>query len=50
MNKELISKAIISAIKLISDELNSIEYDDLKEEFESTLMELNLALKEIQKL
>lgn len=50
MNKELISKAIISAIKLISDELNSIEYDDLKEEFENTLMELNLALKEIQKL
>lgn len=50
MNKDLISKAIISAIKLISDELNSIEYDDLKEEFENTLMELNLALKEIQKL
>jgi hypothetical protein len=49
MNKELILKAIISAIKLISDELNSIENDDLKEEFEITLNELNLALKEIKK-
>ncbi len=41
--------AIISAIQLISDELNSIEYDDLKEEFEVTLDELNLALEEINK-
>ncbi len=49
MNKELISKAIICAIKLISDELNSIENDDLKEEFEITLDELNLALEEIKK-
>lgn len=49
MNKELISKAIISAIKLISDELNSIENDDLKEEFEIILEELNLALEEIKK-
>ena len=49
MNKELITKSIISAIKLISDELNSIENDDLKEEFEITLEELNLALEEIKK-
>jgi hypothetical protein len=49
MNKDLIRMAIISAIQLISDELNSIEYDDLKEEFEVTLDELNLALEEINK-
>jgi hypothetical protein len=49
MNKDLLSKAIISAIKLISDELNSIEKDELKEEFEITLNELNLALEEIKK-
>ncbi len=49
MNKELITNAIISAIKLISDELNSIENAALKEEFEVTLEELDLALKEIKK-
>jgi len=49
MNKELITKAVISAIKLISDELNSIENDDLKEEYEITLDELNSALEEIKK-
>ncbi len=49
MNKDLITKAIISAINLISDELNSIENDELKEEFEITLNELNLALEEIKK-
>lgn len=49
MNKDLITKAIISAIKLISDELNSIENDDLKEEFIITLDELNLALEDIKK-
>lgn len=49
MDKNLITKAIISAIKLISDELNSIENDCLMEEFEVTLNELNLALEEIKK-
>jgi hypothetical protein len=49
MNKDLVTKAIIAAIKLISDELNSIENDELKEEFEITLNELNLALEEIKK-
>lgn len=50
MNKALITKALISAIKLISDELNSIENEDLKSEFEITLDELEIALEEIQKL
>jgi hypothetical protein len=49
MNKELITKSIISAIKLISDEMNSTENSDLKKEFEITLEELNLALEEIKK-
>lgn len=49
MNKDLITIAIISAIKLISDELNSIEIAELKEEFEITLNKLNLALAEIKK-
>lgn len=49
MNKELISEAIISAIKLISDELNSIEKNELRKEFEIRLKELNIALEEIKK-
>jgi hypothetical protein len=49
MNKELVANAIISAINLISNELKAIEYADLKNEFEITLVELNLALEEIRK-
>lgn len=49
MNKELISKAIVSAINLISNELDVIEYEDLKNEFSMTLEELNIALNELEK-
>jgi hypothetical protein len=49
MNKELISSAIVSAISLISNELDSIIDENLREEFELTLNELNLALTEIDK-
>jgi len=49
MNKDIVTNAIVTAINLISDELNSIENDELKEEFEITLNELNLALNEIKK-
>jgi hypothetical protein len=49
MNKEVILKAIISAINLISNELDSINYEELQKEFELTLEELNVALIEIKK-
>lgn len=50
MNKELVSKAILSAINLISSELDSITYDELRFEFEQTLEQLNIALKEIKEM
>jgi hypothetical protein len=49
MNKKLIEDAILSAISLISNELDAIIVDDLRSEFELTLNELNLALIEIAK-
>ena len=49
MNKKLIEDAILSAISLISNELDAIILDDLRSEFELTLKELNLALIEIAK-
>jgi len=49
MNKELIVSAILSAIQLISNELESIDDDGLRIEFELTLTELELALKELTK-
>lgn len=49
MNKEVILQAIISAINLISNELNSINHEELRKEFELVLEELNLALIEIKK-
>jgi hypothetical protein len=48
MNKKLIESAILSAINLVSNELDSIIDDDLKSEFESTLNELKLALAELE--
>lgn len=48
MNKQLVENAIRSAITLILDELNSIENDDLRNQFEVTLAELDLALKELK--
>ena len=49
MNKKLIEDVILSAISLISNELDDIIVDDLRSEFELTLNELNLALIEIAK-
>jgi len=49
MNKILIESAIISAIKLISDELESLTNDELQSEYEITLAQLELALKELKK-
>jgi hypothetical protein len=49
MNKKLIEDVILSAISLISNELDAIIVDDLRSEFELTLNELNLALIELAK-
>jgi len=49
MNKQIIENAILSAMNLISDELDSIINDNLREQFEITLVELDLALKELKK-
>jgi hypothetical protein len=49
MNKELITNAIVSAIELISNELDSLDNEELQQEFELTLTELNLALNEIKR-
>jgi len=49
MNRVLIENAILSAINLISNELDSIINVDLLNQFELTLEELDLALKEIRK-
>jgi hypothetical protein len=49
MNKLIIQSAILSAIQLISNELEAIDSEDLLQNFELTLAELNLALKEIEK-
>ena len=49
MNKRIIENAIISAMNLISEELDSIIYADLRDQFEITLAELENALKELKK-
>jgi hypothetical protein len=49
MNKQIIENAILSAINLISNELDSIINEDLQNEFDLTLDELNLALTELKR-
>ncbi len=48
MNTELIENALLSARQLISHEMESIINEDLREEFEQTLDEINLALNELR--
>ena len=49
MNTELIGNALHSARNLILNELDSIINEELRDEYEQTLEELNLALKELNK-
>ena len=49
MNKIIIKNAILSAINLISNELDSIISEELRTEYELTLVELDTALREIEK-
>ena len=50
MNKEIVINAIVSAIYLISNDIESIEFDDLRNDYEIALNELNNALEELKKL
>ena len=49
MNKDLIAGALQTSIDLINNELEGVMDDNLREEFELTLAQLNLALKELKK-
>jgi len=49
MNKTLITSAIISAMKLISNELEPLIEEDLRSEIEIVLAQLDIALKELEK-
>ena len=48
MNKVIIQSAILSSIRLISNEMENKESEEQLIEFELTLAELNLALKELE--
>ena len=49
MNKVLIESALLSAINLISEEMESLSSDDLRSEYEITLAQLEIALNELIK-
>jgi len=49
MNKLIIHSALLSAIRLISNEMEAKEKEDQLIEYELTLAELTLALNEIEK-
>ena len=48
MNKVLIESAIVSAINLITDEMESLVNDDLRSDYVMTLAQLEQALKELK--
>lgn len=48
MNKELIKAALENAYQLLNHEIQSIELDELKDEYTEVIFELETALKEIE--
>lgn len=49
MNKEIIESALNSALYLINNEIESVDVDELKDEYLAVIEELESALKEISK-
>ena len=49
MNKTIIENAILSAMNLISNNLEETESDELPDQLEITLAQLENALKELKK-
>lgn len=47
MNKKIIETALTSALILLHNEVDAIEYDDLKNEYLAVIEKLELSLKEI---
>lgn len=47
MDKEKIEGALISALLLLKNEVDSIEFDDLQNEYISVIAQVEEALKEI---
>ena len=48
MNKSLIESAVVSAMNLISNELEPLIEEDLRSEIEIVLAQLDMALKELK--
>ena len=49
MNIEKIEIALMSALSILNNEVDSIEFDELKNEYISTIEQIENALKEINK-
>lgn len=49
MNKEIIIRALENAYHLLNNEIQSIEFDELKEEYSQVILELENALNEFEK-
>ncbi|MCH5598652.1 hypothetical protein [Niabella ginsengisoli] len=49
MNSEKIETALLSALSLLNNELDNIEFDDLKNEYLLVIEQLETALKEFAK-
>ncbi len=50
MNKEVIETALSDALHLLNSELESVSYNDLKEEYLKVITKIETALFEIEKL
>jgi hypothetical protein len=49
MNTEKIENALLSALSLLNNEVNNIEFDELKNEYLLVIEQLETALNEIAK-
>jgi hypothetical protein len=49
MNSEKIETALLSSLSLLNNEVNNIEFDELKKEYLFVIEQLETALNEIEK-
>jgi hypothetical protein len=48
MNTQIIEEALTAALSLLNNEIDSIEYEELREEYQSAIDKLELAISELK--
>jgi hypothetical protein len=48
MNTQIIEEALTTALSLLNNEIDNIDYDELKDEYQATIDKIELAINELK--